>query len=130
MKTLGTAALFLVASTTATGGDPIRAGYEVVLKNGKDTWQVTTVVPVEPGQPIQTGLGPYAVSMTVKEETANKYTLNIRVTGLPGSATENSEFIRKAFPGDHTQQLEFAASENGLALNGVIFVGPPKSAAK
>lgn len=130
MKTLSTAVLFLVASTTANAGDTIRAGFEVVLKKGQDTWEVSTVVPVEPGKPIQVGLGPYAVSMKVKEEAVSKYTLNVRVTGLPGSATENSEFIRKSFPGDHTQQLEFAASEGGLALKGVIFVGPPKSAAK
>jgi hypothetical protein len=130
MKTLTTAVLFFVASTTAVAGDTIRAGFEVVLKKGQDTWEVSTVVPVEPGKPIQTGLGPYAVSMTVKEDAANKYTLNVRVTGLPGTATENSEFIRKSFPGDHTQQLEFAATEGGLALSGVIFVGPPKSAAK
>jgi hypothetical protein len=130
MKTLITAGLFLVASTTAAAGGTIRAGFEVVLKKGQDTWEVSTVVPVEPGKPIQVGLGPYAVSMTVKEDTANKYTLNVRVTGLAGTATENSEFIRKSFPGDHTQQLEFAVSDGGLALNGVIFVGPPKSAAK
>lgn len=130
MKTLGTALLLLLASTAAVPGDPIRAGYEVVLKKGQDTWQATTVVPVEPGQPIQQGLGPYVVSMSVKEDQADKYTLLVRVTGLPGTTTENSEFIRKSFAGDHKQQLEFAASEGGLALKGVIFVGPPKSAAK
>jgi hypothetical protein len=130
MKTLGTALLLLLASTAAVGGDSIRAGYEVVLKKGQETWQATTVVPVEPGRPIQQGLGPYVVSMSVKEEQADKYTLIVRVTGLPGTPTENSEFIRKAFAGDHKEQLEFAASEGGLALKGVIFVGPPKSAAK
>jgi hypothetical protein len=130
MKTLSTALLFLVASNTAVAADPIRAGYEVVLKKGQDTWQATTVVPVEPGQPLQQGLGPYVVSMSVKEDKGDKYTLNVRVTGQPGSSTEDSEFIRKSFAGDHKQQLEFAASEGGLALKGVIFVGPPRSAAK
>lgn len=129
MKTLGTALLSLIVSTAASA-EPIRAGYEVTLKDAKDTWQASTVVPVEPGQPIQQGLGPYVVSMTVKEDKADKYTLLVRVTGLPGSATENSEFIRKSFAGDHKQQLEFAASEGGLAVKGVIFVGPPRSAAK
>ena len=130
MKALSTALLLLVVSATAAAADPIRAGYEVVLKKGEDTWQATTVVPVEPGQPIQQGLGPYVVSMTVNEDQGDKYVLAVRVTGLPGSATANAEFIRKSFPGDHTRQLEFAASEGGLALKGVIFVGPPKSAAK
>ena len=129
MKTLSTAVLLLVAATTATA-EPIRAGYEVTLKNAKDTWQATTVVPVEPGQPIQQGLGPYVVSMSVQEDKGDRYTLLVRVTGLPGSATENSEFIRKSFPGDHKQQLEFAASEGDLAVKGVIVVGPPRSAAK
>lgn len=129
MKTLSTAVLLLLVSASAAA-DPIRAGYELVLKKGEDTWQATTVVPVEPGQPIQQGLGPYVVAMTVKEDKADKYTLFVRVTGLPGSATANPEFIRKSFPGDHTQRLEFAASEGGLALKGVIFVGPPRSAAK
>lgn len=130
MKTLSTALLLLLASTAAVAGDPLRAGYEVVLKKGQDTWQATTVVPIEPGQPIQQGLGPYVVSMSVKEEQTDKYTLLVRVTGSPGTPTENSELIRKSFAGDHNQQLEFAASEGGLALKGVIFVGPPKSAAK
>lgn len=129
MRTLGTALLLLVASTTLAA-EPIRAGYEVTLKNTKDTWQASTVVPVEPGQPIQQGLGPYVVWMTVKEGNADKYTLLVRVTGLPGSATEDSEFIRKSFAGDHKQQLEFAASEGDLAIKGVIFVGPPRSAAR
>lgn len=130
MKTTLTALLLLAASGAATAGDPIRAGYEVALKDGKDTWQVTTVVPLEPGQPIQQGLGPYAVSMTVQEGKGGKYTLDVRITGLPGSATEKSEFMRKSFAGDHQQQLEFAAAEGKFALKGVIFVGPPKSAAK
>ena len=130
MRTLSTALLLLVASTTTVAAEPIRAGYEVTLKNTKDTWQASTVVPIEPGQPIQQGLGPYVVSMSVKEDKADKYTLLVRVTGLPGSATEDSEFLRKSFPGDHKQQLEFAASEGDLAVKGVIFVGPPKSAAK
>lgn len=129
MKTLSTALLLLLAST-AVAAEPIRAGYEVTLKDAKDKWQASTVVPVEPGQPIQQELGPYVVSMSVKEDKADKYTLLVRVTGVPGSATENSEFIRKSFAGDHKQQLEFAASEGGLAVTGVIFVGPPKSAAK
>src|SRR5688572_20507163 len=130
MRTLTTAVLLLLASTTTFAVEPIRAGYEVTLKDTKDTWQASTVVPVEPGQPIQQGLGPYVVSMSVKEGKADKYTLLVRVTGLPGSATENSEFLRKSFAGDHKQQLEFAASEGGLAVKGVIFVGPPKSAAR
>lgn len=129
MRTLGTA-LLLLASSTAFTAEPIRAGYEVTLKNAKDTWQATTVVPVEPGQPIQQGLGPYVVSMSVKEGKADKYTLLVRVTGQPGSPAETSEFIRKSFAGDHKQQLEFAASEGDLAVKGVIFVGPPKSAAR
>lgn len=129
MKMFPTSLLLLLASTAAVAGDPVRAGYEVVLEKGQDTWQATTIVPVEPGQPIQQGLGPYVVSMTVKEDQGDKYTLVVRVTGLPGTATENSEFIRNSFAGDHKQQLEFAASEGGLALKGVIFVGPPRSAA-
>ena len=129
MKTFSTALLLLIASTTITAA-PIRAGYEVTLKDAKDTWQATTVVPVEPGQPIQQGLGPYVVSMSVKEDKADRYTLLVRVTGQPGSSTENSEFIRKSFAGNHKQQLEFAASEGGLTVKGVIFVGPPKSAGK
>lgn len=130
MRTLSAALLLLVASTTTVAGEPIRAGYEVSLKDSKDTWQASTVVPVEPGRPIQQGLGPYVVSMSVQEDKADRYTLLVRVTGLPGSATEDSEFIRKSFAGDHKQQLEFTASEGGLAVKGVIFVGPPKSAAK
>jgi hypothetical protein len=129
MKTFGTALLLLVASTTIAAA-PIRAGYEVALKDAKDTWQATTVVPVEPGQPIQQGLGPYVVSMSMKEDKGDKYTLLVRVTGQPGSSTENSEFIRKSFAGDHKQQLEFVASEGDLTVKGVIFVGPPKSAAE
>jgi hypothetical protein len=130
MKATLTAVLLLAASAAATAGGPIRAGYELVLKDGKDTLQATTVVPVEPGKPIQQGLGPYVVSMTVKEGKADKYTLDVRVTGLPGSASEKSELIRKSFAGDHKQQLEFTAVEGDLALEGVIFVGPPKNAAK
>jgi hypothetical protein len=126
--TCGAAAL--LASAAAFAADSVRAGYEVTLTDGKDTWRANTVVPVEPGQPIQQGLGPYVVSMNVKEEKANKYNLLVRVSGLPGTATENAEYIRKSFAGDHKQQLEFAASEAGLAVKGVIFVGPPKSAAK
>lgn len=130
MRTLSTALLLLVASTATLAAEPIRAGYEVTLKNTKDTWQASTVVPVEPGQPIQQGLGPYVVSMSVKEGKADRYTLLVRVTGEPGSAAENSEFIRKSFAGDHKQQLEFATSKGDLAVKGVIFVGPPTSAAK
>jgi hypothetical protein len=126
MKTSSIALLLLAASTTATAADPIRAGYELVLKDGKDTLQATTVVPIEPGKPVQQGLGPYVVSMTVREGKADEYTLDVRVTGMPGSATEKSEFIRKSFAGDHKQQLEFAAVEGDLALEGVIFVGPPR----
>lgn len=122
------AAILLI--TSATQAEPIRAGYEVVLTKGEDAWQANTVVPVTVDQPIQQGLGPYVVSMNVKEEKGDAYTLLVRITGQPGSATENSEFIRKSFDGNHKQQLEFAASENGLAVKGVIFVGPPKSAAK
>ena len=123
------AAAFLLASS-AIAAEPIRAGYEVVLTKGDDLWRANTVVPVEAGQPIQQGLGPYVVSMSVKEEKADKYTLLVRVSGQPGSATEDSEFIRKSFSGNHKERLEFAASEGGLAVKGVIFVGPPKSAAK
>jgi hypothetical protein len=130
MRTRTTAVLLLLASTTTFAVEPIRAGYEVTLKDTKDTWQASTVVPVEPGQPIQQGLGPYVVSMSVNEDKADKYTLLVRVTGQPGSATESSEFIRKSFAGDHKQQLEFAASKGDLVVKGVIFVGPPKSAAK
>jgi hypothetical protein len=123
-----TAALLLITSS-AIAGDLIRAGYEVVLTKGEDTWQASTVVPVEAGLPIQQGLGPYVVSMSVKEDKADKYSLLVRVTGQKGSATENSEFLRHTFDGNHKEQLEFAAAEGGLGLKGVIFVGPPKSAA-
>jgi hypothetical protein len=84
---------------------------------------------VEDGR-IQQGLGPYLVSMSIKEGEGDKYTLNVRVTGQPNSPTENSEFIRKSFPGSHAAHLEFAAAEGGLQLQGVIFVGPPKRAAR
>lgn len=124
---VGVAALLI---TSAAQAEPIRAGYEVVLTKGEDTWRANTVVPLEAGQPIQQGLGPYVVSMNVKEEKGDAYTLLVRITGQPGSATENSEFIRKSFNGNHKQQLEFAASGDGLAVKGVIFVGPPKSAAR
>lgn len=130
MKTLGTALFLLVASTATVTAEPLRAGYEVNLKNTHDTWQASTVVPVEPGQPIQQGLGPYLVSMSVKEDRTDKYTLLVRVTGLPGSATEKTEYINQSFAGDHRQQLEFAAAKGDLNVKGVIFVGPPKSAAK
>jgi hypothetical protein len=129
MKTLS-AVVLLLAASTALAGEPIRAGYEVVLTKGEDIWRASTVVPVEAGQPIQQGLGPYVVSMNVKEDKGDKYSLVVRVTGQPGSTTEKSEFIRKSFGGNHKEQLEFAASEGGLTVKGVIFVGPPKSAAK
>jgi hypothetical protein len=122
------AATLLASSVLAV--EPIRVGYEVALAKGDDQWRANTVVPVEAGQPIQQGLGPYVVSMSVKEDKADHYTLLVRVTGQPGSATENSEFIRKSFPGNHKEQLEFATSESGLSVKGVIFVGPPRSAAK
>jgi hypothetical protein len=122
----GSAILLVAVSASA---DPIRAGYELTLDKGKDHWEATTVVPVEAGQPIQQGLGPYVVSMKVKEEKGDKYTLLVSVLGEPGTSTEKSEFLRHAFPGNHKEQLEFSASEGALALKGVIFVGPPKSAA-
>jgi ribosome-interacting GTPase 1 len=50
------------------------------------------------------------------------------VTGQPGSATEKTEFLRRSFTGSHKKQLEFAVAKEGLALNGVIFVGPPSVA--
>ena len=128
LHTCSAVALLVVSSTFAA--DPIRAGYEVILTKGEDTWRATTVVPVEPAQPIQQGLGPYVVSMSVKEDKADKYSLLVRVTGQPGTPTENSEFIRKSFPGSHKEQLEFTAAEAGLTVKGVIFVGPLKSAAK
>jgi len=124
------AALLLLASTAALAGEPIRAGYEVTLTQGDDVWRATTVVPVEPGQPILQGLGPYVVSMSVTEGKADQYALLVRVTGQPGSPAGKSEFIRQSFAGDHTQQLEFSANGGELAVKGVIFVGPPKSAAK
>jgi len=128
MKALSAALLLL--ATSALAGEPIRAGYEVTLTKGEDVWRATTVAPIEAGQPIQQGLGPYAVSMSVTEGKADRYTLLVRVTGLPGSPDEEAEFVRKEFAGDHRQQLEFAASGRDLALKGVIFVGPPKRAAK
>lgn len=123
-------AMSLLLASSAFAADPIRAGYEVILTDGKDTWQATTVVPVEPGQPMLQGLGPYVVSMSVQEGKADRYSLLVRVTGLPGTAAEKSEFIRKSFPGNHKEQLEFAAADAGLSVKGVIFVGPPRSAAK
>lgn len=122
------AAVLLI--TSATQAEPIRAGYEVLLTKGDDTWRANTVAPLEVGRPIQQGLGPYVVSMNVTEEKGDAYTLLVRITGQPGSATETSEFIRKSFDGDHKQQLEFAASESGLAVKGVIFVGSPRTAAQ
>jgi hypothetical protein len=119
----------LLLASSAYAGDPIRAGYEVMLDQEREHWEASTVVPVEAGQPIQQGLGPYVVSMNVKEEKADKYTLLVSVKGLPGSTTENSEFLRRSFAGDHKKQLEFSATEAGLSVKGVIFVGPPKSAA-
>lgn len=130
MKTFGAFTLLVVVSAAALAGEPIRAGYEVVLTQGDDTWRASTVVPVEPGQPIQQGLGPYVVSMTVKEQKADKYTLSVRVTGQPGSPAASPELIDKSFDGNHKEQLEFATAAGGLAVKGVIFVGPPKSAAR
>jgi hypothetical protein len=130
MKTFGAVILLAVVSAAALAGEPIRAGYEVVLTKGDDTWRASTVVPVEPGQPIQQGLGPYVVSMTVKEQKAGKYTLSVRVTGQPGSSGASPELIDKSFDGNHKEQLEFATAAGGLAVKGVIFVGPPRSAAR
>jgi len=129
MKTLS-AALLVFAASAVLAGEPIRAGYEVILKDGTDTWRANTVVPIEAGQPIRQGLGPYVVSMSVKEAAGDRYSLLVRVTGQPGTATENAEFIRKSFDGSHQEQLEFKAAESGLAVEGVIFVGPPRSAAR
>ena len=111
LHTCSAVALLVVSSTFAA--DPIRAGYKVILTKGEDTWRATTVVPV-----------------SVKEDKADRYSLLVRVTGQPGTPTENSEFIRKSFPGSHKEQLEFTAAEAGLTVKGVIFVGPLKSAAK
>lgn len=124
----GSALLFGCASAYAA--DPIRAGYEVTLDKGKDHWEATTVVPVEAGEPIQQGLGPYVVSMTVQEDKGDQYTLLVSVLGAPGTAKEKAEFLRHSFPGSHKEQLEFSASEAGLSVKGVIFVGPAKTAAK
>lgn len=116
-------ALFLLAGA-ASGADPIRAGYEVMLTKGEDQWRANTVVPVEGGQPIHQGLGPYVVSMTVREEKDDKYTLQVSVAGQPGSATEKKQFVRESFTGSHKEQLEFSATKDGLGLKGVIFIGP------
>lgn len=128
MKALSAALLLL--ATGALAGEPVRAGYEVQLTKGEDVWRASTIAPIEPGLPIQQGLGPYVVSMSVTEGKADRYTLLVRVTGLSGSPGEKAEFVRKEFAGDHRQQLEFAASGGELAVKGVIFVGPPKRAAK
>ena len=116
-------ALVLVAGAVAAA-DPVRAGFEVALTQGEDVWRVNTVVPVEPDKALQVGLGPYVVSMTVKDDKGDQYTLQVVVTGQPGSATEKTEFLRRSFTGSHRKQLEFAAEKEGLGLNGVIFVGP------
>lgn len=116
--------LFLLAGV-ASAADPIRAGYEVILTEGEDLWRVNTVVPLEAGQPLQQGLGPYVVSMTVTEDQGDNYTLQVAITGQPGSATQKTEFLRQSFKGNHKEQLAFSAAKDGLALKGVIFVGPP-----
>jgi hypothetical protein len=120
-------ALFLVAGAVSAA-DSVRAGFEVVLTKGEDIWRVNTVVPVEPDKALQVGLGPYVVSMTVKDDKDDEYTLQVIVTGQPGSATEKTEFLRRSFTGSHKKQLEFAVANNGLGLNGVILVGPPSVA--
>lgn len=120
-------ALLLIAGAVSAA-EPVRAGYEVSLTKGQDVWQANTVVPVEAGQPVQQGLGPYVVSMTVKEGKGDSYTLQVAVTGGPGSAAQKTEFLRQSFKGSHKEQLEFSAAKEGLALKGVIFVGPPSVA--
>lgn len=120
-------ALFLLAGAVSAA-EPIRAGYEVVLTKGEDLWRANTVVPVEAGRPIQQGLGPYVVSMNVKEDKDDKYTLQVSITGQPGSATQKTEFLRQSFTGSHKKQLEFSAKKDSLGLKGVIFVGPPNVA--
>lgn len=120
--------VLLLLAGAASAAEPIRAGYEVSLTKGEDLWRANTVVPVQAGQPIQQGLGPYVVSMTVKEDKGDKYTLQVAVTGQPGSATQRTEFLRQSFTGSHKEQLEFSAAKEGLGLKGVIFVGPPSVA--
>lgn len=120
-------ALFLVAGAVSAA-EPIRAGYEVVLTKGEDLWRASTVVPVEANKALQQGLGPYVVSMTVKDDKDDEYTLQVIVTGQPGSATQKTEFLRQSFTGSHKKQLEFATAKEGLGLKGVIFVGPPSVA--
>jgi hypothetical protein len=120
-------ALFLAAGA-ASAADPVRAGFEVALTKGEDLWQVNTVVPIEANKALQVGLGPYVLSMTVKDDRDDEYTLQVIVTGQPGSATEKTEFLRRSFTGSHKKQLEFAVAKDGLGLTGVIFVGPPRVA--
>lgn len=129
MKTFTLISAVLLLASSALAAAPLKAGYQITLTKGKHTWDTKTVVPIEAGKPVRQGLGPYVVSMTVKEDTENKYTLLVSVIGKPGSTTAHSEFIHKSFRGTHTKQLEFATSKAGLALKGVIFVGPLKSAA-
>lgn len=120
-------ALLLLAGVVSAA-EPIRAGYEVTLTQGEDLWRANTVVPVDSGQAIQQGLGPYVVLMNVKEGKGDQYTLQVSVVGQPGSATQKTEFLRRSFTGSHKERLEFSTSKGGLALKGVIFVGPPNVA--
>jgi hypothetical protein len=129
MKKVLACVVGLFVAQLGMAGESRRSGYEVFLTNGADKWEASTVAPLEKGR-IQQGLGPYLVTMSVVEESGDKYTMQLRVTGQPGAPTADSEFIRKSFAGTHTEQLEFAASEGDLAIKGVIFVGPPKRASR
>lgn len=123
-------AVLLLAAVSSAAAEPIRAGYEVELSRGEELWRASTVAPLGEGQPIRQGLGPYVVTLGVTEGAQDRYTLSVRVTGLPGTPSADEVVLDRAFEGDHREQLEFAASDGTLAVKGVIFVGAPRLAAK
>ncbi len=118
---------FLIGTFVAKTQIPrlLNTGYEIKLSRGSSWWKSETPTKLIPGAPIHCELGPYILSMVLKELMEKRYELQL---SLSEGAYPTIELMNQKVEGTAPAPLEFNASVGDVNIVGAVFLGEPSSA--
>jgi hypothetical protein len=111
----------LAIATPTAGADPLRAHYELNVREGTDLKTVQSGSEVTPGVPIKVSLDKYEVVLLFDLSQSSTYVLTASLVPV---ASPKDVFIKGTFNGSvvgaNAGPLEFHMDRNGVEVSGVV----------
>lgn len=120
MNLVRTVALICIGAVTVSSNasEHYRAGYEVNLMVGQESYQIRTRSPLSTERPVWHDMGEYRVLISLVETSDTHYVITVAVSTTEGQIKD--PLLQQTFRGAFAGVLDFSAENNALAIEGAI----------